>query len=81
VLRKLNLVSLPSVRKMVTREELGRILVGKRANNIGGAGLGEVLIVRVDGERGAKGARQDTFMEGWEAWRAGLGGEIVCRAG
>lgn len=77
VLRRLNLVSKPSQRRSVTNEELGRILVGKRALNVAGVGLGEVLVLRVDDNTRRKGS----YVEGWEAWRAGLGGEIVCRAG
>lgn len=76
VLRRLELVSKPSSRRIVSKDELGRILVGKRAQNVAGVGLGEVLVIRVEQRRG-----KDIYMEGWEAWRAGHGGEIVCRAG
>jgi ribosomal protein S8 len=77
----MNLVSKPSVRIHVTRDELGRILSGKRAKNVAGVGMGEVLIVNVPKDAAAGRTGRDTYMEGWEAWRAGLGGEIVCRAG
>lgn len=81
VLRRMNIVSKPSVRIHVDREELGRILSGKRAKNVSGVGIGEVLVVRVPEDRkmGRKGA--ELYKEGWEAWRAGLGGEILCRVG
>jgi hypothetical protein len=77
----MGLVSKPSLRVMVTRTELGLLLTGKRARNVEGVGLGEVLIVKVpsDKEKGRTGA--DTYVEGWEAWRMGLGGEVICRAG
>lgn len=77
----MNLVSKPSVRIHVDREELGRILSGKRAKNVPGIGMGEVLVVKVPEDRlkGRKGA--ELYKEGWEAWRAGLGGEIICRVG
>ncbi|KAG7562522.1 hypothetical protein FFLO_01996 [Filobasidium floriforme] len=74
VLRNISLVSKASKRVTVTKEELGRLLTGRRAKNVGGVGLGEVLIVRdVEGQNG--------YLEGWEAWRKGIGGEVVCRAG
>jgi ribosomal protein S8 len=74
VLRNLQLVSKASKRVFVTREELGRLLTGRRARNVHGVGLGEVLILRdIEGQKG--------YLEGWEAWRKGIGGEVVCRAG
>lgn len=80
VLRYLELVSKPSLRKVVTRAELGRLLVGKRARNISGVGTGEILVVKVEADPalGIKGVEQ--YMEGWEAYRAGYGGEVICRA-
>lgn len=81
VLRHLNLVSKPSVRIQVTREQLGLILSGRRAKNVNGVGMGEVLVVRTEGGKEGERKGKDVYMEGWEAWRAGLGGEIVCRAG
>jgi ribosomal protein S8 len=80
VLKRLSLVSKPSQRRIVSNKELGAILAGKRALNVAGAGLGEVFVVRVLDREGRHVKGQDTFMEGWEAWRAGLGGELVCRA-
>lgn len=80
VLKRLNLVSKPSQRRIVNNKELGAILAGKRAQNVAGAGLGEVFVVRVLDREGRQIKGQETFMEGWEAWRAGFGGELVCRA-
>jgi ribosomal protein S8 len=77
----MNLVSKPSVRIHVTRDELGRLLSGKRAKNVAGVGMGEVMIINVPKDAAAGRTGRDTYMEGWEAWRAGLGGEVVCRAG
>ncbi|WVW79688.1 hypothetical protein I302_101658 [Kwoniella bestiolae CBS 10118] len=81
VLRRMGLVSKPSFRVVVGRDELGRLLVGKRARNVAGVGMGEILIVRT--EEDAKSGRTGTnrYLEGWEAWRAGLGGEVICRVG
>ena len=73
VLRSMKLVSKSSKRVMVDRDELGRILTGRRAKGVPGVGLGELLIIRSTAEK--------TYHEGWEAWRAGKGGEIVCRVG
>lgn len=80
VLNRINVVSKGSLRKTVSREELHRLLRGRRARNVGGTGVGEILVVKVpvDPSLGRKG--MNTYMEGWEAWRAGLGGEVVCRA-
>jgi hypothetical protein len=77
----MNLVSKPSVRIKVDHGELGRILSGKRAKNVAGMGLGEVLVVRVPEDKATGRKGTELYMEGWEAWRAGLGGEIVCRVG
>lgn len=73
VLRRMNLVSKPSVRVRVTRDELGRILHGNRAKNVPGIGMGEIMVVRTESDH------KEDYMEGWEAYRAGKGGEIVCR--
>lgn len=78
VLKHLELVSKGSKRVVVNHQELGRLLTGRRAKNVRGVGLGEVLIVRTEGEGGNGG---DVYREGWEAWRRKQGGEVVCRAG
>ncbi|ORX36450.1 ribosomal protein S8 [Kockovaella imperatae] len=69
VLRNMSLISKPSKRIYATKDELGRILTGRRAVNVAGVGIGEILVVKTP----------DTLMEGWEAWRAGLGGELILR--
>ncbi|KAK4685192.1 hypothetical protein P7C73_g4970, partial [Tremellales sp. Uapishka_1] len=79
VLRQIGLVSKPSLRVMVTKEELGRLLTGKRARNVQGVGMGEILVIKVPREKDGR-TGMETYLEGWEAWRAGLGGEVVCRA-
>ncbi|KAJ9108651.1 hypothetical protein QFC20_003350 [Naganishia adeliensis] len=76
VLRRMELVSKPSKRVMVTRDELGRLLTGRRAKNVAGVGMGEILIVRDEQGKG-----EEQVLEGWEAWRRGKGGEVVCRVG
>ncbi|KAK8861296.1 hypothetical protein IAR55_002115 [Kwoniella newhampshirensis] len=81
VLRRMNLVSKSSFRVLVTRDELGRLLVGKRARNVAGVGIGEILIVRTEEDQRQGRVRGEKYMEGWEAWRAGLGGEVICRVG
>ena len=78
VLRKIRVVSKGSMRVVMDRSELGRVLVGKRARNVSGCGLGEVVVVRTQRTQDGRGG---DYMEGWEAWRAGLGGEVICRAG
>ncbi|KAK1920852.1 putative mitochondrial ribosomal protein of the small subunit [Papiliotrema laurentii] len=80
VLRNMSLISKPSFRVYVTRDELGRILHGKRARNVGGVGMGEILIVKTENDRSRGRTGRDTYMDGWEAWRAGLGGELLLRA-
>ncbi|WOO79775.1 37S ribosomal protein S8, mitochondrial [Vanrija pseudolonga] len=80
VMRHLDLVSKSSLRATVDKDELGRLLMGKRARNIAGAGTAEIFVIKVasDSSIGRTGA--DVYMEGWEAYRAGLGGEVICRA-
>lgn len=80
VLRRMELISKPSFHIHVTRDELGRILRGKRARNISGVGMGEIVVVKTPEDRAAGRTGRDTYMDGWEAWRAGLGGELILRA-
>lgn len=79
VLRHAHLVSKPSVRILLNHTELGLILTGRRAKNVSGAGMGEVIVVRTGSDKEAGRIGRDTIMDGWEAWRRGLGGEIMCR--
>ncbi|WWC59920.1 uncharacterized protein I303_102482 [Kwoniella dejecticola CBS 10117] len=81
VLRRMGLVSKPSFRVVVDRDELGRLLVGKRARNVAGVGMGEILIVRTQEDVKSGRIGTNRYLEGWEAWRAGLGGEVICRVG
>jgi ribosomal protein S8 len=80
VMRGLDLISTPSQRIFMTRTELGLVLTGKRAKNVPGLGIGEILIVRTEEDRSVGRYGGKVFKDGWEAWRAGLGGEIVLRA-
>ncbi|ORY27684.1 ribosomal protein S8 [Naematelia encephala] len=73
VLRQMRLISKPSVRRIIDRQELGRLLMGKRAKSVPGVGMGEILVIRT------RNKGKDVYMDGWEAWRAGLGGEVLCR--
>lgn len=66
-------MSKPSVRVNVSRDELGQILHGKRAKNVPGIGMGEIMVIRTSEEH------KEDYMEGWEAFRAGRGGEVICR--
>ena len=75
----MSVVSKGSFRVDVDNAELGRILTGRRAKSVAGVSMGEILIVRTppNAKIGRKG--RDTIMDGWEAWRAGLGGELLVR--
>jgi hypothetical protein len=79
-LRGLNLISRSSQRIMLSRTELGLILTGRRAKNVAGVGVGEILIVRTEEDRARGRTGKDAYMDGWQAWRAGLGGELLLRA-
>lgn len=72
----LDSVSTPGKSVFVDSEELGRLLTGRRVRGVRGVGLGEMLIVKVKGESGGSG-----FMEGRDAHRQGLGGEVLVRVG
>lgn len=82
VLRELGVVSRGSQRINVNHRELGRMLMGCRAKSIPGVGMGEILIVRVSGHKESPifSNSKDRIMDGWEAWRKGLSGEIIARA-
>ncbi len=75
----MSVVSKGSFRVVVDHNELGRILTGKRAKNVAGVSMGEIMVVKtpVDTKRGRRG--REIYMDGWEAWRAGLGGELLIR--
>jgi ribosomal protein S8 len=79
VLRNMNVVSKGSFRVDVDHGELGRILTGKRARNVAGISMGEILVVRTPPDPKKRRTGRDIFMDGWEAWRTGLGGELLLR--
>ena len=79
VLRNISLISKPSKRTYVSHMQLGRILTGRRAQNVPGVGVGEVLLLKTEPNVDMGRTGKDTVMEGWEAWRAGLGGELIVR--
>jgi ribosomal protein S8 len=80
VLRQCSLISKGGRRVFMTHPELGNILVGKRIKSVPGAGMGEILVVKTpeDKAKGRSGITQ--YLDGWEAWRLGIGGEVVLRA-
>jgi ribosomal protein S8 len=80
VLRRVSHVSKSSFRVHVTRDELGRLLSGKRARNTAGIGMGEILIVKTPDDPTIGRVGIAAYMDGWQAWRAGLGGEVMVRA-
>ena len=45
-MRRMESVSKGSKRVVVTRDELGRLLTGRRARNVAGVGMGEILVSR-----------------------------------
>jgi ribosomal protein S8 len=72
VIGKLQLISKPSKNIVMDNEELDRLLRGRRVKGVQGACLGEVFIVKTG---------SDTYMEGREAVRLGLGGEVMIKVG
>lgn len=80
VMRHFDLVSKGSQKVRVDRDELGRLLLGKRVkNSVQGVGIGELLVVRTDRSPTKTSQESGQYLEGWEAWRAGYGGDIVAR--
>ncbi|BGP12929.1 hypothetical protein JCM10213_004348 [Rhodosporidiobolus nylandii] len=71
VLNKMRLVSHPSRRVKMDKDELKRFVRGSRVKFVPGLGLGEVALVASGSE----------FVEGREAIRRGLGGEVIARVG
>lgn len=65
-------MSKPSKNITMTPDELSLLLRGRRVKGVRGIGLGEVVLVRVD---------KDNWMEGRDAVRQGLGGEVMVRIG
>jgi len=71
VLNKMRLVSHPSRRIFMDKDEIRRFVKGSRVKFVPGLTLGEVALV-MSGEG---------FVEGREAVRRGLGGEVIARVG
>ncbi|GAA5922196.1 mitochondrial 37S ribosomal protein uS8m MRPS8 [Sporobolomyces koalae] len=69
VLNKMKLVSHPSRKILMDPEELKRFVKGSRVKFVPGLKLGEVTFVE----------SKEGFVEGREAVRRGLGGEVIAR--
>lgn len=54
------------------KDELARLLRGRRVKGVKGVGLGEMVIVRSSDER---------YLEGRDAVRQEVGGEVLVRVG
>ncbi|GAA6035377.1 hypothetical protein JCM8097_008843 [Rhodosporidiobolus ruineniae] len=72
VLNKMQLVSHPSRRVYMDKDEVARFVRGSRVKFVPGLKLGELALVA--GEKGE-------VVEGREAIRRGLGGEVIARVG
>ncbi|GAA6000487.1 mitochondrial 37S ribosomal protein uS8m MRPS8 [Rhodotorula paludigena] len=71
VLNKMRLVSHPSRRVFMDASEIRRFVRGSRVKFVPGLGLGELALI----------ASNEGFVEGREAVRRGLGGEVIARVG
>ncbi|GAA5842367.1 hypothetical protein JCM9279_005364 [Rhodotorula babjevae] len=71
VLDKMRLVSHPSRRVFMDSDEVRRFVKGSRVKFVPGLGLGEVALI----------ASNEGYVEGREAVRRGLGGEVIARVG
>ncbi|GAA5962088.1 hypothetical protein JCM3765_005517 [Sporobolomyces pararoseus] len=71
VLNKMRLVSHPSRRIFMDKDEIRRFVKGSRVKFVPGLTLGEVALVE----------SKEGFIEGREAVRRGLGGEVIARVG
>jgi ribosomal protein S8 len=71
VLRKMSLVSQPSRRVYMEPGEVERFVKGSRVKFVNGLELGEVALIQ----------SREGWVEGREAVRRGLGGEVVARVG
>lgn len=72
VLARASIVSRPSVHLHVDSQELRALLTGGRIRHRRGLGMGEIAIVRT---------RDGRYLEGWEAYAEGVGGEVICKFG
>lgn len=71
VLNKMQLVSHPSRRVYMDKDEVARFVRGSRVKFVPGLTLGEVALIHSRGQ----------WVEGREAVRLGLGGEVIARVG
>lgn len=71
VLNKMRLVSSPSRRIFMDKDEIRRFVRGSRVKFVPGLGLGEVALVKSN----------EGWVDGREAVRRGLGGEVIARVG
>ncbi|GAA5872670.1 hypothetical protein JCM16303_004599 [Sporobolomyces ruberrimus] len=71
ILSKMRLVSHPSRRIFMDKDEMRRFVKGSRVKFVPGLNLGEVAFVESN----------QGFVEGREAVRRGLGGEVIARVG
>jgi len=72
VLARAAIVSRPSVHLYVDSNELKSMLTGGRIKHRAGMGMGEIAVVRTKDGR---------YLEGWEAFAEGVGGEVICKMG
>ncbi|KAL7415632.1 ribosomal protein S8 [Mrakia frigida] len=72
VLARAHIVSRPSVHLYVDSSELKAMLTGGRIKHRQGMGMGEIAVVRTKDGR---------YLEGWEAYAEGVGGEVICKLG
>ena len=70
VIGKLDSVSKPGKPIHVDNEELARLLRGRRVKGVRGIGMGEMVLVRSGGAK---------WLEGRDAVRQGIGGEVMVR--
>ncbi|GAA5831506.1 hypothetical protein JCM11251_004047 [Rhodosporidiobolus azoricus] len=71
ILNKMSLVSHPSRKVFMDKDEVARFVKGSRVKFVPGLRLGEVALVQSGKE----------FVEGRDAIRRGLGGEVIARVG
>lgn len=73
VLNKMRLVSKPSRRVLMEADEIKRFLRGSRVRFVAGLTTGEIAFVKSD--------KNEEILEGREAIRRGISGEVIARAG
>ena len=73
VLNEMHAVSKPSLRKVLSFDEIRRICSGRRAQTVKPLGMGEVAVVHTKN-------KEHEWVEARDAVRLGLDGEVICRA-